>query len=50
MVKLNITFAIAVILILETGNFLAGINLPSGVIGHEGSTLMVILSGIRLLR
>jgi Zn2+/Cd2+-exporting ATPase len=49
-IKQNLTFAIAVILILITGNFFKEINLPSGVIGHEGSTLAVILSGLRLLR
>ncbi|MCL6604287.1 MAG: cadmium-translocating P-type ATPase [Paenibacillus sp.] len=49
-IKQNITFALAVILILVISNFLGGINLPSGVVSHEGSTLLVILSGLRLLR
>jgi Zn2+/Cd2+-exporting ATPase len=49
-IKQNLTFAIAVILMLVTGNFFKDINLPAGVIGHEGSTLAVILSGLRLLR
>jgi hypothetical protein len=26
------------------------INLPAGVVGHEGSTLLVTLNGLRLLR
>ena len=25
-------------------------NLPAGVVGHEGSTIVVILNGLRLLR
>ncbi|WP_410511741.1 HAD-IC family P-type ATPase [Paenibacillus sp. BR2-3] len=49
-IKQNITFALAVILVLVVTNFLGGINLPSGVVSHEGSTLLVILSGLRLLR
>ena len=31
-------------------NLLGRINLPLGVIGHEGSTLLVTLNGLRLLR
>ncbi|WP_131538584.1 heavy metal translocating P-type ATPase [Pedobacter nototheniae] len=50
-IKQNIAFAIAVALILVTLNFIGGmINLPEGVVGHEGSTVLVILSGLRLLR
>lgn len=49
-IKQNVSFAVAVIVILVISNFLGGINLPSGVVGHEGSTLAVILSGLRLLR
>ncbi|MNC49768.1 Zinc-transporting ATPase [compost metagenome] len=49
-IKQNITFALAVILILVVSNFWGGLNLPSGVVSHEGSTLAVILSGLRLLR
>lgn len=49
-VKQNITFALAVIFILVVTNFWGGLNLPSGVVSHEGSTLAVILSGLRLLR
>lgn len=49
-IKQNISFALAVILILVLSNFAGGINLPSGVVSHEGSTLAVILSGLRLLR
>ncbi|MNR17269.1 Zinc-transporting ATPase [compost metagenome] len=49
-VKQNIVFAISVILFLIAGNFVQGIPLPLGVIGHEGSTILVILNGLRLLR
>ncbi|WP_178018836.1 heavy metal translocating P-type ATPase [uncultured Paenibacillus sp.] len=49
-VKQNLTFAGAVILMLIISNFSAGIPLPLGVVGHEGSTLLVILNGLRLLR
>ncbi|MNI99535.1 Zinc-transporting ATPase [compost metagenome] len=49
-IKQNIAFALAVIVILVVSNFGGGLNLPSGVVSHEGSTLLVILSGLRLLR
>lgn len=49
-VKQNIIFAGAVIVGLISANFLLGIPLPLGVVGHEGSTILVILNGLRLLR
>ncbi|EFU38361.1 heavy metal translocating P-type ATPase [Paenibacillus vortex V453] len=49
-VKQNMIFAITVILTLITANFIEGVALPLGVIGHEGSTILVILNGLRLLR
>lgn len=49
-VKQNLVFAGAVIFLLITSNFVQGIPLPLGVVGHEGSTLLVILNGLRLLR
>ncbi len=49
-IKQNILFSIAVILTLIASNFLQAINLPLGVIGHEGSTILVILNGLRLLK
>ena len=50
-VKQNVIFAIAVAFTLVILNFIGGvINLPEGVVGHEGSTVLVILSGLRLLR
>ncbi len=49
-VKQNIVFAMGVVLMLVAGTFMDQVNLPFGVIGHEGSTLLVIVSGLRLLR
>ncbi|MCJ8014522.1 cadmium-translocating P-type ATPase [Paenibacillus sp. KQZ6P-2] len=49
-IKQNMVFAITVILLLMTSNFVAGIALPLGVVGHEGSTILVILNALRLLR
>ncbi|MGH1396659.1 MAG: heavy metal translocating P-type ATPase [Trichormus sp.] len=49
-VKQNIVFALGFIILLLVGNFLGNINLPIGVIGHEGSTVLVTLSGLRLLK
>lgn len=49
-VKQNMVFAITVIVLLMTSNFLTGIALPFGVVGHEGSTILVILNALRLLR
>ncbi|MEB1808171.1 MAG: cadmium-translocating P-type ATPase [Bacillaceae bacterium] len=46
----NIIFSIAVILLLIVGNFMQHVSLPLGVIGHEGSTILVILNGLRLLK
>ena len=48
-VKQNIFFSIAVIVTLIISNFLQIVNLPFGVIGHEGSTILVILNGLRML-
>jgi len=49
-IKQNIFFSIAVISVLIVSNFFQIINLPIGVIGHEGSTILVILNGLRLLK
>jgi Cd2+/Zn2+-exporting ATPase len=48
-VKQNIAFSISVIALLIISNFLQAVDLPLGVIGHEGSTILVILNGLRLL-
>nr|WP_246187609.1 heavy metal translocating P-type ATPase [Ornithinibacillus caprae] len=49
-VKQNIYFSLSVIVILILSNFFQVIDLPLGVIGHEGSTILVILNGLRLLK
>ncbi|MEQ6378295.1 heavy metal translocating P-type ATPase [Bacillaceae bacterium S4-13-56] len=49
-VKQNVVFSLAVITLLIISNFLQFIDLPLGVIGHEGSTILVILNGLRLLK
>lgn len=48
-VQQNIVFALCSIGLLLIINFTIGINMPLGVIGHEGSTILVTLSGLRLL-
>ena len=45
----NIAFALAVIVVLVLGAFVVNLPLPVGVIGHEGSTVIVVLNGLRLL-
>ncbi|MCS7273261.1 MAG: heavy metal translocating P-type ATPase [Fimbriimonadales bacterium] len=47
--KQNLIFATGVILVLVVLTFTANLRLPLGVIGHEGSTLLVVLNGLRLL-
>lgn len=49
-IRQNIVFSIAVIALLIASNFMQQLALPLGVIGHEGSTILVILNGLRLLR
>ena len=49
-VKQNVTFALSFIILLLVANFAFNITMPLGVIGHEGSTVIVTLSGLRLLR
>jgi len=48
-VKQNITLAIGVILLLIISNFSQFLIMPFAVVGHEGSTILVILNGLRLL-
>jgi Cd2+/Zn2+-exporting ATPase len=45
----NIIFSMSVIIMLLFGVFLIDLPLTLGVIGHEGSTLLVVLNGLRLL-
>jgi Cd2+/Zn2+-exporting ATPase len=46
----NLTFSLVVIVTLVTLALTVGIPLPLGVVGHEGSTVIVVLNGLRLLR
>ncbi|HVT82050.1 MAG TPA: cation-translocating P-type ATPase [Phycisphaerae bacterium] len=45
----NLTFALGIIAILIGCSLLGIVGLPLGVVGHEGSTLLVVLNGLRLL-
>ena len=49
-VKQNLVLALAVMVVLVISDFLRLVSLPWGVVGHEGSTLLVTLNGLRLLR
>jgi Zn2+/Cd2+-exporting ATPase len=49
-IKQNVVFSITVIMVLIASNFMQSLALPMGVIGHEGSTILVILNSLRLLR
>ncbi|RYM05882.1 cadmium-translocating P-type ATPase [Sporolactobacillus sp. THM7-7] len=49
-VKVNIVFALSMIGLLMCSNLLQFISMPIGVVGHEGSTILVILNGLRMLR
>ncbi|MCC6614422.1 MAG: cadmium-translocating P-type ATPase [Anaerolineae bacterium] len=42
----NITFALGVIVMLIIGAFAIDLPLPLGVLGHEGSTVIVVLNGL----
>ena len=45
----NLTFALAVIAVLIVSALGFHLPLPLGVVGHEGSTVLVCLNGLRLL-
>ncbi|MEB3357714.1 MAG: heavy metal translocating P-type ATPase [Synechococcales bacterium] len=49
-IRQNIAIALTSIALLMVANFLGELTLPAGVLGHEGSTLLVTLNGLRLLR
>ncbi|HEY4566553.1 cadmium-translocating P-type ATPase [Planococcaceae bacterium Storch 2/2-2] len=49
-VKQNVFFSVAIIALLIMANFTQSIGLTLGVIGHEGSTILVILNGLRMLQ
>ncbi len=46
----NMAFALGMMVFLALATLSVGIPLPLGVVGHEGSTLIVVLNGLRLLR
>ncbi|GAA5481051.1 heavy metal translocating P-type ATPase [Haloferula sargassicola] len=45
----NLTFAASVIVVLVLAALGFALPLPAGVVGHEGSTVLVCLNGLRLL-
>ena len=49
-IRQNLIIALTVIAALVLSDLLGLITLPWGVVGHEGSTLLVTLNGLRLLR
>lgn len=49
-IKQNIALALTSIVFLMAANFFGELTLPAGVLGHEGSTLLVTLNGLRLLK
>ncbi|MCO6453650.1 MAG: heavy metal translocating P-type ATPase, partial [Caldilineales bacterium] len=46
----NIVISVGMMAVLVVATLSIGIPLPLGVVGHEGSTLIVVLNGLRLLR
>jgi Cd2+/Zn2+-exporting ATPase len=48
-VRQNLIFAMSVIVVLIGSALLNVVSLPLGVVGHEGSTVLVVLNGLRLL-
>jgi len=46
----NLALSVAIISVLIAGALLGAVNLPLGVVGHEGNTLLVVANGLRLLR
>ncbi len=49
-IRQNLAFSLGVIVVLVAATLTRGIPLPLGVVGHEGSTVIVVLNGLRLLR
>lgn len=48
-VRQNLAFSLSVIVLLVVAAFGVHLPLPVGVAGHEGSTVLVVLNGLRLL-
>jgi Zn2+/Cd2+-exporting ATPase len=49
-IRQNLIFALGVIVTLIVLTFLDRLTLAAGVIGHEGSTILVVFNSLRLLR
>jgi len=48
-IRQNLIFAVGVITTLVAATLLGHLRLPLAVVGHEGSTVLVVLNGLRLL-
>jgi Cd2+/Zn2+-exporting ATPase len=48
-IRQNLIFAMGVIVVLVCTAVLGLLQLPYGVVGHEGSTVIVLMNGLRLL-
>jgi len=48
-IRQNIAISLGVVFFLIVSALAEKINLTTGVIGHEGSTVIVILNGLRML-
>ncbi|HMM43383.1 MAG TPA: HAD-IC family P-type ATPase [Thermomicrobiales bacterium] len=48
-IRQNLTFSLGVIVVLVIGTLFGLTTLPIGVVGHEGSTIVVVSNGLRLL-
>jgi Zn2+/Cd2+-exporting ATPase len=46
----NVVFSLSVIAVLMVSNVFGAIELPTGVVAHEMSTILVIMNSLRLLR
>lgn len=49
-IRMNLVFAVGMITFLTVASIVTTLPLPLAVLGHEGSTVLVILNGLRLLR
>ncbi len=49
-IKVNLLFAGAMIIALTVSSLIIRLPLPVAVVGHEGSTVLVILNGLRMLK
>jgi Cd2+/Zn2+-exporting ATPase len=48
-VAISLAFALGVVILLAATVMIEGLSLPLAVVGHEGSTVLVALNGLRLL-